>query len=472
VQLVDAAFQNRAGNYLAAVALDMRQRTEAIVAEDSVRVEELRALEIDALMVLNRALKGGSEELVWWARELAARATSLVTLLERLSPWLDPKFEEMRPLLDPEIKRSRERLTLESIPRIYREISNRFNAQVSETAATEKTKHFQAALEKSAQWAEEFANRLNALASAAQTLADEMDFSFLFDGDKKLFSIGYEEQEGAISKYNYDLLASEARTAVFVAIAKGEAPQESWFQLQRSYRTYKREAVLLSWSGTVFEYLMPCLWLRGYPNTLLDRGVKANIRAQQKFAREKNIPWGISESSCAERNPDGHYRYHAFGVPGLALQRDHCSGDLVVAPYASFLGLMFDLEGSLENFRKLKELGLLSAYGFYEAVDFTPKRNSEPNGYIVVGNWMAHHQGMSLVAAANVLCDWAMLRRFHSEPRVAAIERLLHERQPRVLPYEEDAEWMSESDSVLADLAAPAPHAGLRDLVPKLLVNP
>jgi hypothetical protein len=253
-----------------------------------------------------------------------------------------------------------------------------------------------------------------------------------------------------------------------VAVAKGEAPQESWFQLKRSYRTYKRQAVLLSWSGTAFEYLMPCLWLRGYPNTLLKLGVRSILLAQQKFAREHRIPWGISESSCADRNPDGHYRYHAFGVPDLALHRDDCSGDLVVAPYATFLGMMFDFQGSLDNLRKLKGLGMLSAYGFYEAVDYTPIRNGGSNGHVVVRNWMAHHQGMSLVAAANVLCDSTMQRRFHAEPRVAAIERLLHERQPRVLPYEEDMEVVPQSSPALAGPAAQVPHPGFRALVPKL----
>jgi cyclic beta-1,2-glucan synthetase len=407
----------------------------------------------------------------WWARELSARATNLLALLETFAPWLEEQFEGAS-LAEAETRRLHKCLSLESIPRINREISKRIDDQSGDAAAVAKAKHFQAALERSAQLAEDLVNRLLSLSSTAESMADEMDFSFLFDKKKKLFSIGYEECEGAISKCNYDLLASEARTAVFVAIAKGEAPQESWFQLKRSYRTYKREAVLLSWSGTAFEYLMPSLWLRGYPNTLLERAVGSTIRAQQKFARERGIPWGISESSCAEKNPDGLYRYHAFGVPALALKKDESSGDLVVAPYASFLGLMHDLEGSLQNLRKLTELGLLSAYGFYEAVDFTPKRNTEPNGHVVVRNWMAHHQGMSLVAAANVLCGSTMQRRFHAEPRVAAIERLLHERQQRVLPYEEDAELMSESNSVLTDLAARTPHPGFRYLVPKLVVNP
>jgi cyclic beta-1,2-glucan synthetase len=472
VQLAEAAQKNCGASDLGSLVLDLTRMAEEIASENAIPVGELGALEIDALLVLKRVSEsGGNEEVVWWARELSARATSLLALIKTLAPWLEEQFQGAAPS-GAEIRRLQKGLTLESIPRIYREISKGFDDRAAQATTATNTRHFQAALEKSARLAEDFAKRLICLSSTAQSMADDMDFSFLFDQKKKLFSVGYEECEGVISKCNYDLLASEARTAVFVAIAKGDVPQESWFRLGRSYRTYKRDAVLLSWSGTMFEYVMPCLWLRGYPNTLLDNGVRSSIRAQQKFARERGIPWGISESSCAQRNPDGHYYYYAFGVPCLALRGDDCSGDLVVAPYASFLGLMFDMEGSLENFRRLKELGLLSAYGFYEAVDFSPKRNCEPDGHVVVRNWMAHHQGMSLVAAANVLCDSVMQRRFHAEPRVAAIERLLHERQPRSLSCEEDAEWMSESDSALAALATPTPRPGFRDLVPKLLVNP
>jgi len=287
-----------------------------------------------------------------------------------------------------------------------------------------------------------------------------------------LFSIGFDEDEGGISKYHYDLLASEARTAVFGAIAKGEVPQGAWFELKRSYRSYKRDDVLLSWSGTTFEYLMPCLWMKAYPNTLLERGVRVAIRAQQKFARGNGLPcWGISESSCHQRNPDGHYRYHAFGVPALALHKDDCSGDLVVAPYATFLALLFDTSNAVKNLRKMKELGWTSAYGYYEAADFTPRRVSKDGGHEIVRNWMAHHQGMCLVAAANVLCDSVMQRRFHAEPSVAATERLLHEKLPRAVPYEEEAQGISESAPALLSLVQQKLHPGFRDLLPKLLLT-
>jgi len=468
-QLAETVQQNCVEGHLDMLALDLKQLAGEIHSEDQIRMDELRALEIDALIFLNRASKGGNDEVVWWAREFSARVTSLLNLFETYVPWLVPHFEGACPMPEAALPAFLKTLTLESLPRIYREMSRTIAAQAGGAAADGRTKHFLASLDKAIRVAEDLAKRVTAVAAASQSMADEMDFSFLYDEKKKLFSIGYEDGEPAISKYNYDLLASEARTAVFIAIAKGEAPQESWFHLKRTFRSYKREVVLLSWSGTAFEYLMPCLWLRSYPSTLLERSVQAVIRAQKKFGDENEIPWGISESSCAQRNPDGHYMYHAFGVPGVALHKDDCSGDLVVAPYATFLSLMFDVEGAVENLRRLKDFGLQSSYGYYEAADFTPKRNTEEGGHVIVRNWMAHHQGMILVAASNVLCDSAMQRRFHADPRVAAIERLLHEKQPRVVPFEEDTEAISESSPALADMASQIQHPGFRDLVPKLL---
>ncbi len=470
--LAEAAAQDSTGSELVPGILALKSAAERLAPADRNQIRELRALEIDALIVFSRIAKyNGNQEVTWWGRELPVRVTNLLKTMETFAPWLDVHFEDCCPLSKSEIKHCEKELTLESIPRVYGELCIQLDSRSENVAADARatTRHFRAALERAIQFSEDLVRRLTALAAVAQSMADEMDFSILYNTKEKLFSIGFEEAQGGLSKYNYDLLASEARTAVFVAMAKGEAPQESWFHLKRSFRSYQSEDVLLSWSGTAFEYLMPCLWMRSYPNTLLDRSVRAAIRSQQKFARANRIPWGISESSCAERNPDGHYRYHAFGVPGLALHRDDCSGDLVVAPYATFLAMMFDTDGAIKNFLKMKELGWLSAYGFYEAADFTPRRTKEEGGHIVVRNWMAHHQAMSLVAAANVLCNSAMQRRFHSEPRVAAIERALHERPPRVLPYEEQANEVSKSSLSLAGLTLQLPRPGIRDLVPKPL---
>jgi cyclic beta-1,2-glucan synthetase len=283
------------------------------------------------------------------------------------------------------------------------------------------------------------ATRLERVAARADALAKSMDFSFFFDPKKKLLFTGYNVEEGRMTPSHYDLIASEARSATFAAIAKGDIPQESWLAMGRPLTNYQGERVMLSWTGTMFEYLMPLLWMRTYPNTLLDDTTQKAVRSQQAYAEAKNIPWGISEASCAKINGSGHYHYEAFGIPGLAVSRD-LSRDLVVSPYSTFLSLNVDTKAAMENIRKLKELGWLGSYGFYEAADFTPSRVKAGNQFEIVRCWLAHHQGMSLMSVANVLCNGSSRRRFHSEPMVAATERLLHEKVLRTTQLEESAE--------------------------------
>jgi hypothetical protein len=184
--------------------------------------------------------------------------------------------------------------------------------------------------------------------------------------------------------------------------------------------------------------------MKAYPNTVLDETTEAAVRAQQRFAESKFIPWGISESSCAKISCDGHYHYQAFGVPGLAINQEK-SDDLVVSPYSTFLALLADKKGAVANILRLKEMGMLGSHGFYEAVDFTASRLEPGKKFEIVRCWLAHHQGMSLMAVANVLCDSSSQRRFHAEPMVAATERLLHEKAPRVSTMEAS---LAETDGV------------------------
>jgi len=460
------------GEFIAAVS-ELKKRSAEAIPADVQHLDNLRSFASDAMRVRNLLSEAHvPEEVTWWTKELALRVAGVLQALENLAPWLGSHHQVTASLSQADAKRLADELTLESLPQLYGELCRGIggprSAGLQTTAAAQALK---AALQHSIRYAQETANRLCEIARTAESMAAEMDFGLLYDHKKKLFSIGFEDAQGGISKYHYDLLASEARTAVFAAIAKGEVPQETWFQLKRSYRSYKGDDVLLSWSGTMFEYLMPCLWMKAHSSTLLERGVRAAIRAQQNFAEENNVPcWGISESSCNQRNPDGHYRYHAFGVPPLALHTDDCSGALVIAPYASFLALQCDPANSIENLNKMQKLGWGSAYGFYEAADFTPCRVSDGHDHEVVRNWMAHHQGMCMAAAANVLCDFAMQRRFHAEPRVAAYERLLHEKLPRALPYEEETETIAKSAPALLRHVL-RPHPGFRGFLPKLLLK-
>ena len=462
------------GDFLTAVT-DLKSRIAELLPGDGdvERVDSLRAFAGNVMRLRSRLTESNvPEEVVWWTKELALRVAGALQALDNLAPWLGSHYQLAASLSQEDAKRLAQELTLESLPGLYQELCKGMGrASSGGSQKTAAGQSLRAALQHSIHYGREMADRLLDIARAAEAMAAEMDFGLLYDHKKKLFSIGFEDAQGGIIKYHYDLLASEARTAVFVAIAKGEVPQETWFQLKRSYRSYKGSDVLLSWSGTMFEYLMPCLWMKASSSTLLERGVRAAVRAQQDFARENKVPcWGISESSCNQRNPDGHYRYHAFGVPPLALHTDDCSGALVIAPYASFLALQNDPARSMKNLTKMQKLGWGSAYGFYEAADFTPGRVGEGNDHEVVRNWMAHHQGMCMVAAANVLCDFTMQRRFHAEPRVTAYERLLHEKLPRALPYEEETETIAKSaPALLRNMLHP--HPGFRGFLPKLLLK-
>ncbi len=262
-------------------------------------------------------------------------------------------------------------------------------------------------------------------------LIDAMDFSFLFDSKRKLLHIGYNVETVQMDGFEYGLLASEARTASFVAIAKNDIPQENWLRLGRTLIHAGGTDLLLSWSGTMFEYLMPLLWLKLYPDTLLDQTARGAVKAQQAYGAVHRIPWGVSESACAESDGGSEYRYYAFGVPGLRLNRgpeDH----LVTAPYATILAMMIDPKRAIQNLRRQAERGWLTRYGFYEAVDFSRPAGQET----VVKSFMAHHQGMSLLALDNALNRNCMQNRFHREPIVQSTELLLNEKLPGSVPVE------------------------------------
>jgi hypothetical protein len=259
----------------------------------------------------------------------------------------------------------------------------------------------------------------------AGDLANATDFTFLLDRQRLLLSVGFDARSEELQPYCYNLLATEPRTAVFVAIAKDDIPQECWFRLERPFTSDHGQPVLLSWTGTMFEYLMPSLWMRCYPNTLLDRASVAAVRSQQAYAASKGILWGISESACAKRNDTGDYHYEAFGVPNLALKKNE-SGPLVVSPYSTFLALNVDRRGAISNLRRMDAQGWFGSYGFYEAADYTrPRRRAR---YELVQSWMVHHQGMSLLSLANFLCNNVVQRWFHSDRRVQATELLLQEK--------------------------------------------
>jgi len=273
--------------------------------------------------------------------------------------------------------------------------------------------------------AEALVKELNTIAHTAGEFAGEMEFGFLLDPGRKLLSVGFDVESRRLHTACYDLLASESRMAAFVAIAKEDIPQDTWFLLGRAHTRHRGQPVLLSWSGTMFEYLMPDLWMRTPHNSLLGRSRATAVLAQQSYARKKGIPWGISESAHFTFDDAGTYQYGPFGLPELALNKPDRDA-LVVSPYSSFLALEVDAQGAIKNLREMVRTGLLGTYGFYEAADYGASTGeSQLKHCRVVHSWMAHHQGMTLAALVNYLHDGVMQRWFHSSPWVQATESLL-----------------------------------------------
>ncbi len=274
------------------------------------------------------------------------------------------------------------------------------------------------------------ARRLAAIARRAQALFEETEFGFLFDPTRKLFSIGYRVADVTLDPSYYDLLASEARLASFLAIAKGDVPADHWFRLGRALTPVGRGSALISWSGSMFEYLMPALVMDAPAGSLLDQTYGLVVARQVSYAAERGVPWGISESALNARDLERTYQYSSFGIPGLGLKRG-LAEDVVIAPYATALAAMVQPEAAVQNLVRLAAAGAGGRYGLHEALDYTARRLPEGQSVAIVRSYMAHHQGMSLVAIGNVLNDGAMVRRFHAAPIVQATELLLQERMPR-----------------------------------------
>lgn len=284
-------------------------------------------------------------------------------------------------------------------------------------------------------------SEVKAVVRRASALADDMDFRFLYDRHRRMFSIGYRladaEGPGRLDGSFYDLLASEARLASFVAIAKGDVPQEHWFHLGRSVTAVNGAVTLLSWGGSMFEYLMPQLFVRMFSGTLIEQSCRACVRRQMTYGRQRGIPWGISESAFSLVDRAGVYQYKAFGVPGLGLKRG-LGDELVVAPYATMLAALVDPAAAADNLEHLGREQLIGRFGVYESIDYTPSEDREDavvhktnTPGVVVRAFFTHHQGMSLAALANVLRHDAIIAHFRADPRVQATELLLQERVPR-----------------------------------------
>jgi cellobiose phosphorylase len=399
--LVESAFPAQLPAEARSLRTELEWEPESSEAAQSL-LQRARAI---AQTLLAEASAAGAVDASDWAQSLLQLCDANLQELELLHPWLWPDAgSEAR------------------IPASLREL-----AQVPAEALPESERGLVTA-------ARELARRRVAEAEALAAQAGEfarMQYHFLYDATRHLLAIGYNVDDRRLDDSYYDLLASESRLASFVAIAQGQLPQEGWFALGRLLTTTADgEPVLLSWSGSMFEYLMPLLVMPGFAGSLLDQTCAAAVARQIRYGAERNVPWGVSESAYNTVDMHLTYQYRAFGVPGLGLKRG-LSEDLVIAPYASALALLVAPVEACDNLRRLAAEGAEGRFGFYEAIDYTPVRLPRGQDRALVRSYMAHHQGMSLLAFAHVLLDRPMQRRFESDPQFQATMLLLQERVPR-----------------------------------------
>ncbi|MGI9354269.1 MAG: glucoamylase family protein, partial [Rhizobiaceae bacterium] len=298
---------------------------------------------------------------------------------------------------------------------------------------------------------------LEEIAQRAHAKAYGMEFGFLYDEKLRLFHIGYNLMSGRLDTSHYDLLATEARLASFLAVAKRDVPVRHWFSFSRPITRIHGKPSILSWNGSMFEYLMPPLFLPSARDTLLGESEIAAVDYQRRYARQRNVPWGISESAFSATDAEGNYQYRAFGVPGLGIRRG-LTDDLVISPYSSALALCVWPSSATANLQALRDLGGLTAYGFWEAFDYTPSRLAKYEAFAPVETYMAHHQGMVIGAILNVLRGDRLVRWVMADRRLQAAELILQERVPWEIPTEQgriDEKWGHEE--VLEQLEIPGP---------------
>ncbi|MGB3076827.1 MAG: glucoamylase family protein, partial [Chitinophagales bacterium] len=385
------------------------------------------------LLVFEELNNDPKSETYWWKQTLKKQFEILNEDLKLFAPWdllsaVPPKFANY---FSPGTH-----ATLVELLKAANELQVEVNRQQDERNSDHETEWlglFRISLAESIRLAEDRIFSVEKLAQHCNSLS-EMEWDFLYDKSSNLFTIGYNVQEHNMDASFYDLLASEARFVIFIGIAQGKLPEESWFALGRLLTKVEGEPILLSWSGSMFEYLMPLLVMPTYENTLLDQTYKAAVQWQIDYGKQKGLPWGISESGFNMINAGSQYQYRAFGAPGLGLKRG-LEEDSVIAPYASALALMVEPQKACKNLQLLSENKFEGRHGLYEAIDYTPSRLQRGQKSAIVYSFMAHHQGMSLLALAYLLLDKPMQKLFESEPQFKSALLLLQERVPKATAF-------------------------------------
>ncbi|MEP6735492.1 MAG: glucoamylase family protein [Chryseolinea sp.] len=401
------------------------------------RIEDLKQflelMKSDIELCANPSLPGFTTEMLSWIMRFDHEVSTALDEINLLAPWINlppcpEKFKSIVVL--------RGVPTLSQITTIDKMYSNTVDEHESGGLTTEESswlKELHTALALASTNARQRIAFIEDLCRQCYEFAD-MEYAFLYDKSQHLLAIGFNVDSHQRDGSYYDLLASEARLAAFVAIAQGKLPQESWFALGRRLTSTDNTPVLLSWSGSMFEYLMPLLIMPTYENTLLDQTYKGTVKRQIEYGKQQNIPWGISESCYNIVDTHLTYQYRAFGVPGLGLKRG-LGLDLVIAPYATVLALMVDPKASCENLETLRRAGYEGKYGFFESVDYTPARLPRGKSQVLIQTFMAHHQGMSLLSLGYVLLDQPMQKRFEADLEFQTSLLLLQEQIPKATGF-------------------------------------
>ena len=402
----------------------------------------LERILVDGLIACKEADPHVISEIHFWQERFSHQLHALLRDLDEYAPWLsvlqiapdtnDEWVRDMRAVLAPH--RSVSELHSEA-SRLKKEISSILLQDVIDAESGKWIEQLGNSLEMGCSALNALQVESDALSERASCYAYEMDFSWLYDKDSRLFHIGFNLSDSQLDSNHYDLLASEARMASYFAIAKHDVPLEHWFHLGRPIVRHLGQPVAQSWNGSMFEYLMPPLFLPGKRNTFLGESEFTAVLSQQADARKQRTPWGVSESGFAETDAQGHYQYRAFGTPELGIRRG-LSDDCVIAPYASMLALSVCPDATIENLRELQSMGARGHYGFMEALDFTASRTGAVQPFKIVHSWMAHHQGMSLTAIVNALQTDCMPHRLLCEKTFQAVQLLLQEKVPWSAPSE------------------------------------
>jgi cyclic beta-1,2-glucan synthetase len=385
-------------------------------------------------------LKGAQS--LYWNIKLKSSVSKYIGELQRLAPWADMLLKEQREkdLIYDSLKKLGSEVSLKDLESVIISVTNSVKGQYSNGENASEIDEILELLENSKVEIRRELSKIDLLLERLNKMVDDTDFKLVFDKKRQLFSIGYDVEKESINNSYYDLLASEARAASFIAVAKGDVEQKHWFRLSRAMTIMGRSKGLVSWSGTMFEYFMPLLIMKNYPETLLNETYNAVIEGQKKYCRDHKVPWGISESAYYTFDVNKNYQYKAFGVPGIGLKRG-LANELVIAPYASVMTLQIDPAGAVSNMRRLSNEKFEGRYGYYEAVDYTKERLPKGKKRAVIKCYMVHHEGMSLMALNNILRNNILQDRFHRIPQVKATELLLQEKVPKRIIYDREQQF-------------------------------